>query len=57
MWESRLKTNPKDFESAWKLARACYWLGGHAAADQQRAQYERGIEAARQATVMHAGRA
>ena len=56
VWESRLKTNPKDFESAWKLARACYWLGGHVAEDARRAQYERGIEAGRQASVLQAGR-
>ena len=52
IWESRLKANPKDFESAWKLARACYWLGGHVAVDGRRAQYERGIEAGRQASVL-----
>jgi tetratricopeptide (TPR) repeat protein len=57
IWDARLKRDPKDFESAWKLARACYWLGGHAAPDQRRSQFERGIEAARQATVMHADRA
>ena len=56
VWESRLKMNPRDFESAWKLARACYWLGGHAAEDTRRAQYERGIEAARQASVLRSDR-
>ena len=56
VWESRLKTNPKDFESAWKLARACYWLGGHVAEDGRRVQYERGIEAGRQASVMQTDR-
>ncbi len=29
IWEARLTANSRDFESAWKLARACYWLGGH----------------------------
>lgn len=56
VWESRFKTNPKDFESAWKLARACYWLGGHVAEDARRAQYERGIEAGRQASVLQVDR-
>jgi len=56
VWESRLKTNPKDFETAWKLARACYWLGGHVAEDARRAQYERGIEAGRQASVLQSDR-
>ena len=56
IWEARLKNDPKNFEAAWKLARACYWLGGHTAAGEQRAQFERGIEAARQATVMQSDR-
>lgn len=56
IWEARVKSNPKDFESAWKVARACYWLGGHVGEDQQRAQYERGIEAGRQASVIRADR-
>lgn len=56
IWEAHLKANPKDFESAWKLARACYWLGGHAAEDSRRAQYERGIEAGRQASALEAKR-
>jgi tetratricopeptide (TPR) repeat protein len=46
IWEARLAANPRDFESAWKLARACYWLGGHVPADEQRQQYERGLKAA-----------
>jgi len=56
VWESRFKTNPKDFESAWKLARTCYWLGGHVVEDARRAQYERGIEAGRQASVLQSAR-
>ena len=56
VWESRVKTNPKDFESAWKLARTCYWLGGHVGEDARRAQYERGIEAGRQASVLQSAR-
>jgi len=27
IWSERLAKNPRDFESAWKLARAAYWLG------------------------------
>jgi hypothetical protein len=52
IWEARLAANPKDFESAWKLARACYWLGGHVPADEQRQQFERGIKAATRATEL-----
>ena len=29
IWNARLTKTPTDFESAWKLARAEYWLGGH----------------------------
>src|SRR5207245_1539703 len=31
MWAAALAADPRDFEAAWKLARADYWLGGHAA--------------------------
>jgi tetratricopeptide (TPR) repeat protein len=48
-WEARLAGGARDFEAAWKLARACYWLGGHVPAGERRAQYERGIAAARRA--------
>src|SRR6476660_9091729 len=30
IWTSDLASNPQDFDAAWKLSRACYWLGGHA---------------------------
>ena len=52
IWEARLTANARDFESAWKLARACYWLGGHVPADEQRQQYERGIKAATRAVEL-----
>jgi len=52
VWEARLMANSRDFDSAWKLARACYWLGGHVPADEQRQQYERGIKAATRATEL-----
>ena len=37
IWAQRLQANPKDFEAAWKLARARYWLGGHAAEAERKA--------------------
>jgi tetratricopeptide (TPR) repeat protein len=49
IWDRRLEANPRDFEAAWKLARACYWLGSHVPAAEQRARYERGIEAGERA--------
>lgn len=51
IWERRLGANANDYESAWKLARVCYWLGGHVAADDRRAQWNRGIEAGRRAAA------
>jgi TRAP transporter T-component len=49
IWTERLHHNPKDFESAWKLARARYWLGGHAPAAERKAMLEAGIQAGRTA--------
>jgi hypothetical protein len=45
IWEARLKAAPRDFESAWKIARAAYWLGGHLPDAERRAALERGIDA------------
>lgn len=55
-WETRLASSPQDFEAAWKLARACYWLGGHVPAEDRRRQYERGIEAGRRAVAIDSER-
>jgi hypothetical protein len=52
IWEARLQAEPADFESAWKLARARYWLGGHATDDERRAFLEQGIAAARKASAL-----
>jgi tetratricopeptide (TPR) repeat protein len=49
LWSAALNSNPYAFESAWKLARAEYWLGQHAAKADQGGCYERGMEAARRA--------
>ena len=51
IWAARLTENRTDFEAAWKLARARYWLGGHAAEGERRALLEAGIAAARSAIV------
>jgi len=42
LWATRADT---DFESAWKLARACYWLGTHGPKDARRDALERGVKA------------
>lgn len=56
LWEQRLARDPNDFEAAWKLARAGYWLGGHVSTDAQRRQYERGIDVGRRAVAINAQR-
>ena len=49
VWAQRLAADPRDFASAWKLARARYWLGSHAPEAERRAALEAGITAARAA--------
>ena len=56
IWGERLAKNPKDFESAWKLARATYWLGGHEDAAARRPALERGVEAGRLASMLEPAR-
>ncbi len=52
IWAARLARDPKDFESAWKLARARYWLGGHAAEKNRKPTFEAGIAAGRTAVTI-----
>jgi tetratricopeptide (TPR) repeat protein len=52
IWADRLRQNPKDFEAAWKAARARYWLGTHAADAERKAFLESGIEAGRVAATL-----
>jgi tetratricopeptide (TPR) repeat protein len=52
IWEARLKTDPRDFESAWKVSRATYWLGKHEERDAGRKTLERGVAAGRQAAAL-----
>ncbi len=42
-WRARLGSNPQDYEAAWKLARADYWLGNHTTDPERRASYEHGV--------------
>jgi tetratricopeptide (TPR) repeat protein len=56
IWAERLRRNPKAFESAWKLARASYWLGGHLPEHERKAALEAGIEAARRAVAIDPNR-
>jgi tetratricopeptide (TPR) repeat protein len=45
IWTQTLAGDPKNFEAAWKLSRVKYWLGGHVALEERRAQLEAGVEA------------
>ena len=51
IWAGRLTQDAKDFESAWKLARARYWLGTHGPEKARKAYLEAGIAAGRGAIV------
>jgi tetratricopeptide (TPR) repeat protein len=52
MWAGDLAKNPQSFDAAWKLARADYWLGGHAPDAERRAFFEQGIDAGRKAAML-----
>jgi hypothetical protein len=51
-WRSALTNDATNFEAAWKLARACYWLGGHAPMAERRAYLETGIDAGQMAAAL-----
>jgi hypothetical protein len=48
-WTDESRRDPAAFEPAWKLARICYWLGGHAPEQQRRDYLDQGIAAAERA--------
>jgi tetratricopeptide (TPR) repeat protein len=52
IWQNRLSRDARDFESAWKLARARYWVGGHAASSEAKQIFEDGIAAAKTAAAL-----
>lgn len=56
IWAARLAKDPNDFVSAWKLARARYWLGGHADEKKRKAYLESGIAAGRAAIRIAPGK-
>ena len=51
IWASRLQRNASDFEAAWKLARARFWLGGRVPRHERKALLEAGIAAGRAAVA------
>ena len=56
MWTEELARDPKSFDAAWKLARAGYWLGGHAPEAERRKFLEDGIDAGRKAVALQPNR-
>jgi tetratricopeptide (TPR) repeat protein len=57
IWAARLKANSKDFDSAYKLAQARYWLGTNGLPEPERkAALEAGIAAGRSAIALQPGR-
>src|SRR5688572_14698480 len=52
IWEARAAADPRDYDSAWKFARATYWLGGHLPQAERRAALERGVEVGRRAAAL-----
>lgn len=57
IWASRVNADPKDFESAWKLARARYWLGTNGLPQaQRRTALEGGVDAGRKAIALQPNR-
>jgi len=56
LWVAELARDGRNFDAAWKLARVCYWLGGHAPQNERRSFLERGIAAARRAIAAKSNR-
>jgi tetratricopeptide (TPR) repeat protein len=56
IWAAALAADRRNFEAAWKLARADYWLGGHAPERERRGFLENGIEAGRTAIAAQPNR-
>jgi hypothetical protein len=51
-WKAALAADPRSFDAAWKLARADYWLGGHADERERKDFLEAGIAAGRAAAAL-----
>jgi tetratricopeptide (TPR) repeat protein len=51
-WAARLAATPTDFEAAWKLSRARYYIGTNGATAGRRAALDAGMAAARAAVAL-----
>lgn len=57
LWETQLLATPDNFDAAWKLARAYYWLGTAGAPPAERRQaLDKGIARGRLATTLQPAR-
>jgi tetratricopeptide (TPR) repeat protein len=56
LWNAELARDPNQFNAAWKLSRADYWLGRHASGAEARRLYEQGIVAGRKASALQPNR-
>jgi tetratricopeptide (TPR) repeat protein len=52
LWTAALARSPKDFEAAWKLSRADYWLGGHASETERTIYLDDGVARGRAAVAL-----
>ena len=52
LWAQQLQRDGRNYEAAWKLARARYWLGNHVPQAERRALLEAGIDASRTAIAL-----
>jgi hypothetical protein len=50
IWAGRA-AGGQDFDAAWKLARACYWIGTQGEEGERRASLERGVKAGEHAAA------
>ena len=55
-WAARLAATPSDFEAAWKLSKARYYVGTNGPAAGRRAALEAGMAAARTAIALQGGK-
>src|SRR5205807_3464873 len=55
-WQAQLGSNSQDFDAAWKLARADYWLAAHVPDAERRSVLENGVDAGRRAAALQANR-
>lgn len=57
IWQARLAADAQDFDAAWKLARAFYWLGTHGRPQPERKDaLEAGLAAGRRAVALDPAR-